>query len=120
MLILLCIFESFTDVLVSIDGVLLRGKTPVPGARQALEKLKDRKIPFVLLTNGGGKLEVERAHELSELLETSIPSESLIQGHTSFQDLVDEHQFRGSHTLGDGCVLVVGGEGNKCREIAER
>ena len=73
----------------------------------------------MLVTNGGGKHEAERAQELSELLETPIPPESLIQSHTPFKEFV--HQ--GLAYLGpleNKCVLVIGGEGNKCREIAER
>ena len=104
----------------SIDGVLLRGRKPIPGARAALEKLKAQHIPFVLLTNGGGKHEIERAQELSELLQTSIPSEILIQSHTPFQQLVHNAPIKLHPALKDECVLVIGGEGNSCRDIAEK
>jgi Haloacid dehalogenase-like hydrolase len=35
-----------------IDGVLIRGKSPLPGARNALLQLQRNKIPFIFLTNG--------------------------------------------------------------------
>jgi len=44
-----------------VDGVLLRGPNPIPGAREALEKLRKKKIPFMLLTNGGGSIEADKA-----------------------------------------------------------
>src|SRR3979490_1955970 len=43
----------------SIDGVLLRASKPIAGAAEALHTLQDRGIPFILLTNGGGKHETE-------------------------------------------------------------
>lgn len=34
-----------------IDGVLLRGKKPIPSARAALDLLNDHSIPYIFLTN---------------------------------------------------------------------
>ena len=41
-----------------IDGVLTRTPNPIPGAKQALELLQARGVPFCLMTNGGGSTEV--------------------------------------------------------------
>jgi HAD superfamily hydrolase (TIGR01458 family) len=38
-------------VLLDIGGVLLDGDAPLPGAREALERLNAAKLPFLLLTN---------------------------------------------------------------------
>ncbi|KAI7570057.1 hypothetical protein KC343_g22976, partial [Hortaea werneckii] len=43
-----------------IDGVLLRSSTPLPNAAATLKSLQAANIPFILLTNGGGKSETER------------------------------------------------------------
>ena len=40
-----------------IDGVLVRGPTPVDGTRDAVLRLREANIPLALLTNGGGNLE---------------------------------------------------------------
>lgn len=39
-----------------IDGVLVRGPTPIDGTRDAVVALKEAGIPLALLTNGGGNL----------------------------------------------------------------
>lgn len=44
---------SSCAVAFDVDGVLVRGPIALPGARNALQKLKDNNIPFLLVTNGG-------------------------------------------------------------------
>ena len=63
-----------------IDGVLMLGKNPIPAAQKALKILQHRKIPYILLTNGGGKLERERTAELSDKLRVPVrlPSHSYL------------------------------------------
>mmetsp|Transcript_40033 Transcript_40033/g.52421 ORF Transcript_40033/g.52421 Transcript_40033/m.52421 type:complete len:86 (+) Transcript_40033:121-378(+) len=51
-----------------VDGVVLRGKTPIEGSKEAVIKLlseyKDtgRTVPFTFFTNGGGSLESYKAN----------------------------------------------------------
>ncbi|MEW6765876.1 MAG: TIGR01458 family HAD-type hydrolase [Pseudomonadota bacterium] len=40
-----------TGVILDIGGVLLDGERPMPGAAEALQRLRDAGIPFLLLTN---------------------------------------------------------------------
>ncbi|KAL3442514.1 HAD-like domain-containing protein [Aspergillus insuetus] len=101
-----------------IDGVLLRSSKPIPGAAESLALLKKEGIPFILLTNGGGKHETERVAEISEKLSIPLDADVIIQSHSPFAELV-----RGTETqppLENKRVLVVGGDGNRCREVAER
>lgn len=95
----------------SIDGVLLRSHDPIPGAHEALAKLQSRKIPFLLLTNGGGKHEEERVAELSRKLEVPLDTSMFVQSHTPFADL-EEYK--------DKTILVVGGDEDRCRHVAKR
>ena len=53
-------------VLLDIDGVLVRGRKPIPGAREALEMLRQSDVPTVFLTNGGCESEKEAAERLSD------------------------------------------------------
>ncbi|KAH8423302.1 putative HAD superfamily hydrolase [Aspergillus melleus] len=101
-----------------IDGVLLRSSKPIPGAAESLALLKDQGIPFILLTNGGGKHESERVAEISEKLQVPLDPSVIIQSHSPFAELVrgpDEQS-----ALEHKCVLVVGGEGDGCRQVAEK
>jgi HAD superfamily hydrolase (TIGR01456 family) len=65
--------------------------------------------PYIFLTNGGGKSESERCLDLSRQLDISVSPAQFICGHTPMRELVAAY-----HT-----VLVIGGEGEKCREVAE-
>lgn len=49
--------KEFNPVLITdIDGVLVRGSNPISTTLSALNKIKEEKIPFACLTNGGGQL----------------------------------------------------------------
>ncbi|SCU92920.1 LAMI_0E12574g1_1 [Lachancea mirantina] len=90
-----------------IDGVLLRTKTPIPGASEALKLLQKEKIPFILLTNGGGTLEEQRAAFISDTLGVPLSPLQIIQSHTPFKQLVPKYEK----------VLAVGSA--TVREVAE-
>jgi ribonucleotide monophosphatase NagD (HAD superfamily) len=51
-------------VVLDIDGVVTRGATAVPGAAEALRRLRQQRIPFVFMTNGGVWKEGNRDGEL--------------------------------------------------------
>ncbi|KAH6706009.1 HAD-like domain-containing protein [Verticillium dahliae] len=99
-----------------IDGVLLHVAKPIPGAREALEYLQDNNIPFILLTNGGGKHEHDRVRDLSDKLGVQLTVDNFVQSHTPFQELVRA----GPDSLSDKTVFVTGSNAQKCREIAEQ
>ncbi|KAI9716221.1 MAG: hypothetical protein M1812_005446 [Candelaria pacifica] len=101
-----------------IDGVLLRQSSPLPRAHKTLSYLQKNNIPFILLTNGGGKHESERVAELSGKLGVELSTDLFVQSHTPFQSLVGGDGEK--EGLRDKCVLVMGGEGDRCRGVAER
>ncbi|CAL9727735.1 hypothetical protein MOUN0_A04852 [Monosporozyma unispora] len=70
-----------------IDGVLLRGGNPIDKAGKALRILNENRIPYVLLTNGGGTLEYERTQFISNKLQVQISPLQIIQSHTPFKTL---------------------------------
>ena len=96
-----------------IDGVLLRSSSPLPGAISALKHLQANRIPFILLTNGGGRSETARVNELSTLLDVPLNVDMFVQSHTPFAEL--RKQYEGK------TVLVIGGHegGNLVRKVAE-
>jgi HAD superfamily hydrolase (TIGR01456 family) len=106
--------HSQTDPLLtfpSIDGVLLHVSKPIPGATETLRFLQEHNIPFILLTNGGGRHESERVADLSKKLNVPLTTSNFVQSHTPFQELVDE--------LADKTILVTGANADKCRAIAQ-
>lgn len=97
-----------------IDGVIVRGPETIPEAREALKLLNGEnkyniKVPYIFVTNGGGRSESARSKELTERLGIEVTEDQVIQGHTPMRDLVDVHKT----------VLVVGGVGDACRKVAE-
>ncbi|UNI15640.1 hypothetical protein JDV02_002153 [Purpureocillium takamizusanense] len=97
-----------------IDGVLVRGGKAIPEAIQAMRVLNGENefglhIPHIFLTNGGGKTEEERCGDLSRQLLQDIKPGQFICGHTPMREMANKYKT----------VLVVGGEGEKCRHVAE-
>lgn len=97
-----------------IDGVILRGPETIPQAVDALKMLNGEnkyniRVPYLFVTNGGGKPESARSDDLSKRLGCTITPDQIIQGHTPMKDLVGVYET----------VLVVGGVGNVCRNVAE-
>ncbi|KAF3035415.1 hypothetical protein E8E12_002457 [Didymella heteroderae] len=93
-----------------IDGVLVRSSDALPRAHQTLSYLHAQRIPFILLTNGGGKHETERVADLTRKLRVPLDTSMFVQSHTPFADM-DQYK--------DKTVMVVGGEEDKCRHVAE-
>lgn len=65
--------------------------------------------PYIFVTNGGGKTEQERCIQLSNQLDIEVSPGQFICGHTPMREMAEKYKT----------VLVVGGEGEKCRHVAE-
>ncbi|POS84037.1 hypothetical protein EPUL_005448 [Erysiphe pulchra] len=132
---------STTDIFAfafDIDGVLIRGGRPIPEAIEAMKVLNGKneygvkvqvsntpsnlystilltthlsfESTIATLTNlGGGKTESERCIDLSRQLDIEVSPSQFICGHTPMREMVEKYTT----------ILVVGGEGEKCREVAE-
>lgn len=92
-----------------IDGVLKAGPNVLPEAKRALQILegnnpRNQKIPYIFITNGGGKHESARAKDLARELQVPVTEDQVIQAHTVMKSLVPLY--------GDKPVLMVGGPEN--------
>ncbi|KAL2854913.1 HAD-like domain-containing protein [Aspergillus pseudoustus] len=97
-----------------IDGVLIKGGESIPGAVEAMKYINGAnphgiKVPYIFVTNGGGKTEEERCLDLSKQLELDVSPGQFICGHTPMREMAEKYNT----------VLVVGGVGEKCRQVAE-
>lgn len=65
-------------LLFDIDGVLVRGRLPIPAAKKAFEKLVDSQgqfvVPVVFVTNAGNCLRQTKADQLSHILGVPVSS----------------------------------------------
>ncbi len=73
----------------------------MPQATRALQLLKQKHIPFIFLTNGGGVTEPEKARELEEKLQVKVDARQVVLAHSPMQSLVDKYK--------DSPVLIIGG-----------
>ncbi|KAJ1017862.1 hypothetical protein NDA16_005178 [Ustilago loliicola] len=102
-----------------IDGVLKAGPNVLPEAKRALQILegdnpRNQKIPYIFITNGGGKHESARAKDLARELEVPVTQDQIIQAHTVMKSLVPLYA--------DKPILMVGGPEtppNAAREVMQ-
>ncbi|KAJ5827174.1 hypothetical protein N7447_003937 [Penicillium robsamsonii] len=94
-----------------IDGVLIHEPSVLPAAKRALailngENKQGMKIPYIMMTNGGGSTEVDRVARLSAELGVPVYPSQMVQSHTVLRSL--------SHKYADEPVLVLGGINDAC------
>ncbi|XP_063267952.1 haloacid dehalogenase-like hydrolase domain-containing 5 isoform X2 [Prinia subflava] len=98
----LSVLPSF-GFLFDIDGVLVRGRTPIPAARTAFQKLVNPQgqflVPVVFVTNAGNCLRQDKAEQLSHLLGVPISQDQVMMSHSPLR------MFKRYH---EKCVLVSG------------
>ncbi|XP_056157917.1 haloacid dehalogenase-like hydrolase domain-containing 5 [Lampris incognitus] len=95
--------EPGFGLLFDVDGVLVRGKSLIPAARRAFQKLLDSAgnflLPVVFVTNAGNCLPQKKAEQLSHLLDVQICQEQVVLSHNPLRMCTSFH---------DKCVLVSG------------
>lgn len=95
-----------------IDGVLVRGAKAIPQAHDALSLLNRHKVPFILLTNGGGVSEQARVDFLSKELNINLSPLQIVQSHTPMRYWAQTGKYKR--------VLVVGGANDNARHVASQ
>jgi len=96
-------------IIFDIDGVLVKGKNVLPETLKTLKLLHTLHIPFMFLTNGGGKTEKKKAQELSQRFQIPIHEEQVVLGHSPMRTIPDE--------IKNKIVLVIGPD--SCKEVAK-
>ncbi|TSK13386.1 Haloacid dehalogenase-like hydrolase domain-containing 5 [Bagarius yarrelli] len=98
-----CSPSNSFGLLFDIDGVLVRGKTPIPAAKQCFRNLVDGngkyKVPVVFVTNAGNCVRQAKAEQLSHLLEVEVSPDQVMLSHSPLRVFNQFHKM---------CVLVSG------------
>ena len=90
-------------IVLDMDGVLYRGNRPIEGARELIEFLKARGIPFALLTNNSTRTpEMYREKLLS--MGIDVPEERIVTSGLATRLYMAKH-------IKPGRVFVIGGKG---------
>ncbi|MGQ9514757.1 MAG: HAD-IIA family hydrolase [Thermoproteota archaeon] len=115
----LCLF------LVDVDGVLVKGRTPIPGAAQAVEKLRRNGGKVIFVTNNASRSREMLSRELNEIGIESRPEETLTTAHLAARYLV-AHKARTVFMVGEkglrdellgGGLEIVGGDAERCDAV---
>ncbi|KAL6107038.1 hdhd5 [Pungitius sinensis] len=85
-------------LLFDIDGVLVRGRTLIPEAKQCFRNLVDSngryKVPVVFVTNAGNCLRQSKAEHLSHLLEVEVSPDQVVLSHSPLRMFTQFHKMR--------------------------
>ncbi|XP_039262983.2 haloacid dehalogenase-like hydrolase domain-containing 5 [Styela clava] len=85
-------------LLFDIDGVVLRGKKPIPAAQDAFKKIVNNKgkfrVPVVFVTNAGNALRKCKAEQLSEALNVKVSEEQVMLSHSPLRLFKQFHNKR--------------------------
>ncbi|CAK63612.1 unnamed protein product (macronuclear) [Paramecium tetraurelia] len=85
-----------------IDGVLIRGKSTIPNSDIVVQELlnchytngekHNIRIPFYLLTNGGGCTELEKANSLNRIMGSNFDRHHIFLNYTPLRPIMNEYQ----------------------------
>ncbi|XP_068459520.1 haloacid dehalogenase-like hydrolase domain-containing 5 [Clinocottus analis] len=85
-------------LLFDIDGVLVRGRTLIPAAKQCFRSLVDSngkyKVPVVFVTNAGNCMRQAKAEHLSDLLEVEVSPDQVVLSHSPLRMFTQFHKMR--------------------------
>lgn len=94
----------YSAAIVDLDGVVWRGRRPIPENVEALKLLLEGGVKIVFLTNNSTRSRLQYAELLSHILDTSVSDEIIVNsGYSASVWLRRKH--------GERRVLVVGMEG---------
>ncbi|BFZ08341.1 hypothetical protein BsWGS_11380 [Bradybaena similaris] len=85
-----------------IDGVIVRGRKPLPTAREAFQLLvrnNQFSVPTLFVTNAGNSLRSRKAQQLSEWLGIEVKEDQVVMSHSPLRMF---RQFHDKHVLVNG------------------
>ncbi|MDT8390901.1 MAG: HAD-IIA family hydrolase [Lentisphaeria bacterium] len=103
--------KTIDAIAFDVDGVLIRGREPIPGAPDLLRELRRRRVPFGLLTNDGCHSPEEKSGFL-RACGMDVGAEDLISCGHGLEELKEKHGWT------DTLFYVLGSLGTPC--FAER
>lgn len=92
---------SRTNYLIDMDGVLVRGRTPIDGADAFIQRLLDNKCEFLVLTNNPRYTPADLAHRLGTL-GLHVPQERIFSSAMATAQFLHTQKPRGTaYVLGE-------------------
>ena len=82
---------QITHLILDMDGVLYRGSEPMPRLGEFFDFLRERRVPFMLVTNNATRTPEERSGMLAAMGAAVAPTEILTSGQGAAQFLQREY-----------------------------
>ena len=93
--------HRYKNYLIDMDGVLVRGDTVIPGAAAFIESLRDRGIPFLVLTNNPLYTPGDLSHRLS-VTGLNIPAKHIFTSAMATAMFLEQQRDKGTaFVIGD-------------------
>jgi HAD superfamily hydrolase (TIGR01458 family) len=102
-------FPSFRGALIDVDGTLLDGEAAIPGAAEAIERLRGRGIPFRLTTNTTRRPRGAIAAALAEAGIAVGPEEIVIPAGLARRRIVGSGKLRTGLMVPEPCLEDLAG-----------
>ncbi len=94
------ILERYKAFILDVDGVLVKGSEPIPGAREALRRLKEHGR-VILLTNNSTRSRLQTAQRLASLGFPISPDEVVTSSYVAARYLLEEFGPCGVWVIGE-------------------
>lgn len=103
---------DFRSVVLDVDGTLVRGDHPLPGAIEAVERLRERNLDILLFSNNPTRSPADYADRLADLGFAVGPDDVLTSGALTADYVAAEHSGEATFLLGEsGLREMLGARG---------
>src|SRR2546429_3405852 len=93
--------EGIKNYLTDMDGVILRGRTLIPGAAEFVQRLRAKDIPFLILTNNSQYTQRDLQVRLS-FMGLEVPSEAIFTSALATAQFLDDQRPEGrAYVIGE-------------------
>ncbi|WP_115864598.1 HAD-IIA family hydrolase [Halorussus litoreus] len=89
------------SVVLDVDGTLVRGDEPIPGAVEAVDRLRERGLDVLLLSNNPTRSPADYADWLADLGFAVAPDDVLTSGALTADYVATEYPDCGTYLLGE-------------------
>ena len=98
--------RSISSFLVDMDGVLVRGETPIDGAAEFVDRLRDSNKPFLLFTNNSKYSQESHSTRLSGM-NLSIPAKNIYTAAmATAQFLINQNKNGSAFVIGESGLFT--------------
>src|SRR5258708_34503986 len=98
--------EGIKNYLTDMDGVILRGRTLIPGAAEFVERLRAKDIPFLILTNNSQYTQRDLQVRLS-FMGLEVPPEAIFTSALATAQFLDDQRPEGRpYVIGDSALTT--------------